>query len=47
MILNHKCLECGFEGEIEVIGRKVECPGCKTVNDFWLDGEIPPPNHRV
>lgn len=47
MLLNHLCLECGYSGYIEVVNKKVTCPNCKTVNDWWLEGEEPPENHRV
>lgn len=46
MILKFECFECGFIGETHVSGRRVECPRCHTVNDFWLKGEKPPENHR-
>ena len=46
MIILHKCLECGFEGEVNVLDKKVTCPTCGTVNDWWLRDETPPPNHQ-
>jgi phage FluMu protein Com len=46
MIVNHKCYECGFTGEVIELEHKVKCPQCKTVNDVWLEGEEPPANHR-
>jgi transcription initiation factor TFIIIB Brf1 subunit/transcription initiation factor TFIIB len=48
MILNHKCLECGFSGDVMVDEdhRKVICPCCGVVNDWWLSDEIPPEKHR-
>lgn len=45
MIIQHKCFECGFNGEIETEGRRVKCPSCGTSNDFWLKEESPPDNH--
>lgn len=45
MTLEHKCFECGFHGIVAVMDRKVQCPVCDTINDFWLEGEIPPLNH--
>lgn len=46
MIIKYKCLECGFEGEVLSNNRKITCPICKTINDFWLIDETPPINHR-
>jgi phage FluMu protein Com len=46
MILNHECFECGFKGEVKVSNRKVVCPNCNTINDFWLIDETPPEKHR-
>ncbi len=46
MILIHNCKECGFKGEVITKDRKVQCPKCKTINDFWLKGENPPSNHK-
>lgn len=45
LIVDHKCLECGFEGEVYFIKNKVECPDCKTKNDIWIEGNNPPENH--
>jgi phage FluMu protein Com len=47
MIVTYKCFECGFEGEVLSDNRKIICPRCGIVNDFWLDDELPPENHRV
>lgn len=46
MIITYECLECGFSGEVIETNRKVTCPNCNTVNDVWLEGEIPPLTHR-
>ena len=46
MIINHKCFECDYEGEVKSDNRKIICPNCGTINDFWLKGEIPPIHHR-
>lgn len=46
LIVNYKCLECGSKNEVTSQNRKIQCPACKTVNDFWLDNEQPPENHR-
>jgi phage FluMu protein Com len=46
MMLEHNCYECGFSGEVRTEGRKVKCPKCGTINDFWIIGETPPENHR-
>jgi phage FluMu protein Com len=39
-------MECGFHGNVTSDTRKLECPICKTINDFWLEDEEPPQNHR-
>lgn len=46
LLVDHECLECGFTGEVLTESRKVTCPICKTINDFWLADEIPPLKHR-
>jgi phage FluMu protein Com len=46
MLVKYVCLECGFCGEVESNNRKLKCPICKTINDWWIKGETPPPNHR-
>jgi len=46
MIISHKCLECSFEDDVLCSNRIVVCPKCGTKNNFWIDGEIPPENHR-
>jgi phage FluMu protein Com len=45
IILQHNCFECGFRGEVYAEGRKIKCPKCGTINDFWLKNETPPKNH--
>jgi phage FluMu protein Com len=45
MFVYHNCMECGYIGEIETIGKKVTCPQCLTVNDVWFEGEEPPMSH--
>lgn len=48
MILTHHCLECCAVGDVvvETEVRRVVCPFCGIVNDFWLEGEDPPPVHK-
>ena len=48
LVLSCYCCEClhGFSLLIDAKCRKTVCPFCKTVNDFWLDSEQPPENHR-
>lgn len=46
MLIDHKCFECGFNGEVIETGRKVKCPKCNTINDVWFDDEEAPINHR-
>ena len=46
MIVNHKCLECGFMGEVMEKNNKITCPNCGAINDVWLKDELPPINHR-
>ena len=43
---SYECQECGFSGDVEIVNKTVTCPECGTVNDVWLLGETPPPNHR-
>lgn len=45
MIILYKCFECGFKGEVLSGNRYVVCPECSTINDWWLDIEMPPVNH--
>jgi len=47
MIICYECLECGFKGDVVSHNRSVVCPECSTINDWWLDIEIPPPNHTA
>ena len=44
-LIDYRCKECGFNGDVSVTEKKVTCPSCGTVNDVWLLGETPPPNH--
>jgi phage FluMu protein Com len=46
LIVDYKCYECGWQGKVKTKNRKVKCPRCGTTNDFWLDTELPPLNHR-
>ena len=46
MKISHVCLECGFEGYVETTDKKIICPTCGTMNDWWLIGETPPINHQ-
>jgi phage FluMu protein Com len=46
LIISHHCLECGYKGDVSTLGRKVKCPGCGTINDFWLINEEPPNKHK-
>jgi len=47
MIVYYICYECNFSGEVLSTNRRVVCPECSTINDWWLDIELPPPNHQV
>lgn len=46
IVITHTCLECGYTSEVGVITNKVQCPRCGVVNDWWLEGDDPPVNHR-
>ena len=49
LVLSCYCYECsnGFSLVVDLAKcRKTTCPFCKTINDFWLECEQPPPNHR-
>lgn len=41
------CCECSYNGSVIVPhnDRLITCANCKTVNDFWLDGEDIPKRH--
>ncbi|MFZ4537174.1 transglutaminase-like cysteine peptidase [Propionivibrio sp.] len=45
MTITYHCFECGFDGVRQSESRKLKCE-CGVVNDFWIDGELPPSNHR-
>lgn len=46
MIIDYKCYECDYIGEVQEVNKKVICPTCGTINDVWLEGEEPPENHK-
>jgi anaerobic ribonucleoside-triphosphate reductase len=46
MIIKHFCYECGYYGYAQTQNKKIVCPNCGTQNDWWLEGESPPENHR-
>ena len=48
LIFNGYCCEClhSFSLIVDVKCRKTTCPYCNTINDFWLDSEQPPENHK-
>lgn len=47
MFITHHCHECGYYGEVDTSVRKVTCPSCGVINDWWIEGEEAPANHRV
>jgi len=46
LLISHHCFECGFKGYVTPSGKKIMCPSCETVNDWWIQGEEPPENHK-